>query len=67
MLIAKRIRQLHHGAAPLVLRQEGESHFSVAVREIAEGLLGLEAASKTPEADSGETATETPQPVENVS
>lgn len=41
MLIAKRIRQLHHGAAPRVPRQEGESLFSVAVREIAEGKLTL--------------------------
>ena len=39
MLIAKRIRQLYHGASPLVEREENESHFTVAVREIAEGHL----------------------------
>src|SRR5262245_20963154 len=41
MLIAKRIRQLHHGVRPRVEREEGESDFSVAVREVAEGLLRL--------------------------
>jgi DNA-directed RNA polymerase omega subunit len=41
MLIAKRIRQLHHGARPRVEREEGESYFSVAVREVAEGMLRL--------------------------
>ena len=42
MLIAKRIRQLNHGARPRVERQEGENNFSVAVREIAEGHITLE-------------------------
>jgi hypothetical protein len=37
MLVAKRIRQLLHGAPPYVERAEGESPFSVAMREIAEG------------------------------
>jgi DNA-directed RNA polymerase omega subunit len=41
MLIAKRIRQLYHGARPLVEREEHESHFTVAVREIAEGHLTI--------------------------
>lgn len=41
MLIAKRIRQLSHGAHPLVEREEHESHFTVAVREIAEGHLTI--------------------------
>jgi DNA-directed RNA polymerase omega subunit len=41
MLIAKRIRQLSHGVPALVQCQEGESHFSIAVREIAEGLVAV--------------------------
>lgn len=41
MLIAKRIRQLHHGAQALVPREDGESYFTVAVREIAEGHLSV--------------------------
>jgi len=42
MLIAKRIRQLYHGAPALVEREEEDSHFTVAVREIAEGHLTIE-------------------------
>ncbi len=42
MLVAKRIRQLHHGAPAYVKRSEGESHFTVAMREIAEGLVILD-------------------------
>lgn len=42
MLIAKRIRQLAHGAKMRVERHEGESLFSVAVREVAEGHVVLE-------------------------
>ncbi|PON14900.1 DNA-directed RNA polymerase subunit omega [Candidatus Entotheonella serta] len=42
MLVAKRIRQLHHGAPAYVQRSEGESHFTVAMREIAEGLVILD-------------------------
>jgi DNA-directed RNA polymerase omega subunit len=45
MLIAKRIRQLAHGAQPRVEQQEGESLFSVVVREIAEGHVALDEAS----------------------
>lgn len=48
MLIAKRIRQLQHGAAPFVPREEGESTFTVAVREIAEGHVTL--SDEAPEA-----------------
>ena len=47
MLIAKRIRQLQHGARARVQRQEEESYFSVAVREIAAGLLTLEEHAET--------------------
>ncbi len=47
MLIAQRIRQLYHGARTQLPRQEGESDFSVAVREIAEGLITLDASSDT--------------------
>jgi len=42
MLIAKRIRQLYHGARALVEHEEDESHFTIAVREIAEGHLTIE-------------------------
>jgi len=42
MLIAKRIRQLYHGAPALVEYDEDESHFTIAVREIAEGHLNIE-------------------------
>ena len=42
MLIAKRIRQLYHGAPALVACDEDESHFTIAVREIAEGHLTIE-------------------------
>ena len=42
MLVAKRIRQLNHGAPAYVTRNEGESHFTVAMREIAEGLVFLD-------------------------
>ena len=41
MLIAKRIRQLQHGARALVTPEEGESYFTVTVREIAEGHLSV--------------------------
>jgi DNA-directed RNA polymerase omega subunit len=41
MLIAKRIRQLYHGAPALVEHEEDESHFTIAVREIAEGHLTI--------------------------
>ena len=34
MLIAKRVRQLYRGAKPLVAREENESLFTVAVREV---------------------------------
>ena len=42
MLIAKRIRQLYHGAPALVEYDGDESHFTIAVREIAEGHLTIE-------------------------
>ena len=48
MLIAKRIRQLYHGAPPLVEQEENESHFTVAVREIAEGHLTIVPTTGTP-------------------
>lgn len=53
MLIAKRIRQLNHGARPRVERQEGENNFSVAVREIAEGHITLEPEAASPASHSG--------------
>jgi hypothetical protein len=42
MLVAKRIRQLHHGAPAYVHRQDGESFFTVAMREIALGHVAME-------------------------
>ena len=48
MLIAKRIRQLYHGARPLVEHEENESSFTIAVREIAEGHLTILPTTGTP-------------------
>ena len=42
MLIAKRIRQLHHGARPQVPHEESDSHFAIAVSEIAAGHLSFD-------------------------
>jgi DNA-directed RNA polymerase omega subunit len=42
MLVAKRMRQLYHGAPPYVAREDDESLFTVALREIAEGHLVLQ-------------------------
>jgi DNA-directed RNA polymerase omega subunit len=42
MLVAKRVRQLHHGAPPYVQHDDDESFFSVAMREIAEGLVVMQ-------------------------
>ena len=64
MLLAKRIRQLHHGARSLVQRQEGESHFSIAIREIAEGLIILNPTSELPVASSNGAAQPTAKPPE---
>jgi DNA-directed RNA polymerase subunit K/omega len=67
MLVAKRIRQLHHGAPSRVRRVESESDFSVTVREIAEGFLVLEeSAPDTPEAGSNGAAHDTPAPAEEA-
>jgi DNA-directed RNA polymerase omega subunit len=66
MLIAKRIRQLNHGAPPRVQRQEGESYFSVAVREVAEGLLRLAPDSETPVDDNNGTTEPPPPPSEEA-
>jgi DNA-directed RNA polymerase subunit K/omega len=58
MLIAKRIRQLHHGARPRVPREESDSHFTIAVREIAEGYLSMQLRTHTsPEAAQEEAVT----------
>ena len=42
MLIAKRIRQLHHGAQPQVPHEESDSYFAIAVSEIAAGHLSFD-------------------------
>jgi DNA-directed RNA polymerase subunit K/omega len=56
MLIAKRIRQLHHGARPRVPREESDSYFTVAVREIAEGRLSMQIRAHTPPGTATEEA-----------
>ncbi len=75
MLVAKRIRQLHHGAPAYVKRGEGESHFTVAMREIAEGLVMIETAgvidsfstaSDHSEQSVSEETDQTPEPTETV-
>ena len=66
MLLAKRIRQLHHGARSLVQRQEGESLFSVAVREIAAGLIALNSTSDVPAASSNGAAAPTAEAIEDT-
>ena len=66
MLAAKRIRQLHHGVPPRVRPAEGESHFSVTVREIAEGLMVLDLTPDTPEAESNGTVKEALTPAEDA-
>lgn len=42
MLIAKRIRQLQHGARPQVDHEESDSYFAIAVSEIAAGHLSFD-------------------------
>jgi DNA-directed RNA polymerase subunit K/omega len=66
MLVAKRIRQLHHGVPPRVRPLEGESHFSVTVQEIAEGLLVLDLPPDTPDAEANGTAQEALTPTEDT-
>ena len=44
MLIAKRIRQLGHGARPQVPHEESDSYFTIAVSEIAAGHLTFDPA-----------------------
>lgn len=46
MLVAKRVRQLHHGAPAYVQYDDGESYFTVAMREIAEGLVVMQSTGK---------------------
>ena len=49
MLIAKRIRQLHHGARPQVPHEEADSFFTIAVREIAAGHLSFDEPATPPD------------------
>ena len=42
MLVAKRIRQLHHGAPAYVQREDNDSYFTVAMREIALGRVSMQ-------------------------
>ena len=44
MLIAKRIRQLQHGAPSQVPHEESDSHFAIAISEIAAGHLSFDPA-----------------------
>ncbi len=69
MLVAKRVRQLHHGAPAYVQREEGDSFFTVAMREVAEGHVVMEPevatepdAPEFPTARKEETPNEAPQP-----
>lgn len=66
MLLAKRIRQLHHGARAMVQWQEGESHFSIAVREIAEGFIVLKSTADLPAASSNGAAQSAPESTEEA-
>ena len=65
MLVAKRIRQLHHGAPAYVQRQEGESFITVAMREIALGHVVMEPMIQ--EAKLASTAAATPLDMEALS
>lgn len=60
MLVAKRIRQLLHGAPPYVERAEGESPFSVAMREVAEGRVMVGTVVPTDTSDDDPTAEAAP-------
>lgn len=71
MLVAKRIRQLYHGAPSYVERREDESYFSVVLREIAGGHLILQErppepayASEPPTADENGSSTPAVQSTE---
>ena len=66
MLIAKRIRQLYHGAPERLSRQEGESNFSIAIREIAEGLVAVDASSDIVIASTNGTDNEPPTAANNT-
>ena len=49
-MVSQRVRQLNNGERPLVKPAVGEEKVDVALREIAEGLLGYEvAAEATPD------------------
>ena len=65
MLVAKRIRQLLHGAPPYVERAEGESSFSVAMREVAEGRVMVD--TVVPADTSGDDTTAVTAPPEDTS
>ncbi len=43
-MISKRVRQLNNGERPLVKPKVGEEKTDIALREIAEGKMGYEAA-----------------------
>ena len=65
MLVAKRIRQLHHGAPAYVQRQDGDSFFTVAMREIALGHVIM--APMTQDAALASTALAVPVDMEALS
>lgn len=66
MLIAKRIRQLHHGAPMHVEQQEGESLFSVVIHEIAEGAITLEEQPDASETSHDQTNPEPPPSLDDA-
>jgi DNA-directed RNA polymerase subunit K/omega len=65
MLVAKRIRQLQHGAPAYVQRQDGESLFTVAMREIALGHVVME--PMTEDAELASTVAAMPIDIEELS
>jgi DNA-directed RNA polymerase subunit K/omega len=65
MLVAKRIRQLHPGAPAYVQRQDGESFFTVAMREIALGHVVME--PMTEDAELASTVAAMPIDIEELS
>jgi hypothetical protein len=57
---------LYHGARPRVVREEGESNFTIAVREIAEGHLSLQPPVTVPIYGDGTSLSYDPKTAEHV-
>ena len=67
MLVAKRIRQLSHGAPAYVQRQDGESFFTVAMREIALGHVVMEPMTEDSEIPASLAAQQSAEPAPEAS